>query len=451
MLTMDSYRGAFEMEWQKAFEGAEIAPSGNVWTQVESSLVSGDNQNLKRGLFFFKLLAAASVAFAITIGFLGYYDVIGPQPQITEQTPVASEPDEEESTAEESATEQIADESASDQITEEPAGEETPSLTDDESTNPVTSPSKDSGQLAVTTVPEEQESIGTLDEESVFTENRMQLTSLDRKALEFESLPMVEPEFPYFQPTQKFLFELEEDDPDALWAGLDMGAGNFGGISLGAAGDENAVMDEAFLGGGSGDPTSLQAFEDEERGTTFQLGFGVGKRLSKRFIASTGLYYGYQNSTVRTNRFVDMNSGPVPVYRNDALEASPDLSFTQIYQLNNSVEYLSIPVQAGYVVVDRKISWIISTGVGTDMVIGNTLSDEQGVYQRQSLSPGNDSPYRRFYYNALLSSELMFKIGRHYGFSVVPHYRRSLHSDATFNFNMPSSWGMGFRFQYIFE
>ncbi len=62
----------FEEAWRKAMEGAEVQPSQETWQAVESTLITAENQRMKRKVVFYQRLAAVSVLFALLLGALGY-------------------------------------------------------------------------------------------------------------------------------------------------------------------------------------------------------------------------------------------------------------------------------------------------------------------------------------------------------------------------------------------
>ena len=71
---MDPYKmnstSQFEKSFRLAFENAEIAPSPRVWATVALTLAAGNSGKYKKRLFFFQLVAAASLLFAASIAVL---------------------------------------------------------------------------------------------------------------------------------------------------------------------------------------------------------------------------------------------------------------------------------------------------------------------------------------------------------------------------------------------
>jgi hypothetical protein len=133
---------------------------------------------------------------------------------------------------------------------------------------------------------------------------------------------------------------------------------------------------------------------------------------------------------------------------------STQVTASSPYQLESRSEYISIPFQAGYVLVDRKFSWLVNSGISSDIFIRNTLTDLSGQRSSYSESAGQTSPYRTFMWSALASTELSYKMGAHYRLALMPGMRYSLNqvmkSDQATQGN-PLIWDIGFRFRYIFK
>src|SRR6188768_1396917 len=61
-------RGEFNDLMKDAFKDAEVTPSGNVWTNIELDLEKAAGDDIRRRLFYYKMVAAASVIFALSVG-----------------------------------------------------------------------------------------------------------------------------------------------------------------------------------------------------------------------------------------------------------------------------------------------------------------------------------------------------------------------------------------------
>ena len=68
-------RRKFEDSFKQAFDGTEVDTSDNVWTGIELELEKAEGDKTKRRLLFYKMLAAASVTFALCVAGVGYYIV----------------------------------------------------------------------------------------------------------------------------------------------------------------------------------------------------------------------------------------------------------------------------------------------------------------------------------------------------------------------------------------
>src|SRR5688572_29040852 len=69
----DMERRKFEDSFKDAFQEAEVSPSESVWTAIELDLERAEGGKMKRRILFYKMLAAASVVFGMSVAGVGYY------------------------------------------------------------------------------------------------------------------------------------------------------------------------------------------------------------------------------------------------------------------------------------------------------------------------------------------------------------------------------------------
>ena len=78
-------RRKFEDSFKQAFDEAEVNTSDNVWTNIELELEKAEGDKTKRRLFVLKLLAAASIIFALCVAGIGYYIIDSKTTALNEQ------------------------------------------------------------------------------------------------------------------------------------------------------------------------------------------------------------------------------------------------------------------------------------------------------------------------------------------------------------------------------
>src|SRR5690606_9978975 len=71
-------KGDFERKWSNAFEGAEVSPSDAVWTNIGLDLGRAAGGKMKQRSLFYKMLAAASLVFAMGVAGV-YYLRVAPE------------------------------------------------------------------------------------------------------------------------------------------------------------------------------------------------------------------------------------------------------------------------------------------------------------------------------------------------------------------------------------
>jgi hypothetical protein len=240
---------------------------------------------------------------------------------------------------------------------------------------------------------------------------------------------------------------------ESLWASLGASTGNYSPSADFTAG--SSVRSAAQnTGGFSG---SQNAFSTTaSRGTAFSIGMNLGKRISKRWLLLGGITYLNQALGYTSNyAVVDGNNNVLA----SVADYTSSKSFSSVvavsspYEVTSVNEYITVPLQAGYLLVDRKIGLQLNSGISTDFFMQNTLTDKSGQMASFSSSAGSDTPYRTVSWAGLVGTELSYKIATQYRVSIAPGLRYSLNSvlksDAV-SAN-PLVWDVGFRFRYIIK
>lgn len=450
-------RGKFEDAWHKAFENAEQAPSENVWAGLEGSLNKTETGAMKRRVVFYQRLAAASVLFALLLGGITTYYISN---RAEQQMNLAQE-----------KSSQFPESNAMDNITGSKSTEENISKirseeddvidskegslkentsqnatgfvanlfdkTDD--TNIIRKDSVSDQQVKQSVIRHDPSLLSMIPEPRVAVKGRMKEVTIVRK---LPAMPSA------FMDSKK-----DKRAKENIWASMGASAGNYSAPSQSLSPVSSAKA--TYLAMADAQNTSSAFSTASTKGTVFSVGMNVGKRISKRWLVLGGVAYMSQ-STGYTSNFaaVDANNNltaSVAEYANRVSFSS--LVTASPYQINSVNELISVPLQAGYLLIDRRIGLQLNSGVATDFFVQNTINDESGQLASYSSGAGDSSPYRTVSWAGLMGTELSYRIATRYRVSLAPGLRYSFNSvlkpDASPS--RPLAWDVGFRFRYIFR
>jgi hypothetical protein len=190
----------------------------------------------------------------------------------------------------------------------------------------------------------------------------------------------------------------------------------------------------------------------------------VGTKVAKRWIVQGGMSYISQSSDYTANSVVAADAPARPTFtvasinefekqvsdentKNAILASTP-------YTVNNTLQIISIPVQAGFLVFERKLALQINSGVSTDLFMQNTLTPSAENLEKTTRGRGDDSPYRPVNFSGLVGTELSYKFGDNYRVSLSPGLRYPFNSIYKTDLGLrstPLTFDVAVRFRYIFR
>jgi len=454
----NSEKGKFEDAWQKAFSNAENAPSEDVWAGVEQSLNKAETIVMKRKVVFYQRLAAASILFALVLGGLSTYYISnfndGPEMNLAQEnsirlsdgnelsnnngaiTPSSAEGDQKNLSGVDSKieSEKVVKENTSDEST----GFIANLFNQPDDRNIMEHPDTHKDFMTQRVARNYPSLISLIPEPSVELKGNMNEVTIVRK------LPAM--------PSSFMKSKNSKQDVENLWASLGASTGNYSPSS-----DFNSAASSVYYQN-SGALTGAQSAYSTtaSKSSVYSVGMNLGKRISKKWLVQGGVSY-LNQAIGYTSNFAVVNANntalaSVADYAN-AKSLSSVIALSVPYQINSVSEFISVPVQAGYLLVDRKLGLQLNSGISSDIFMQNTLTDKSGQLASNSSGSGDASPYRTVSWAGLMGTELSYKIATQYRISIAPGLRYSLNSvlkseAAPVN---PLVWDVGFRFRYIFK
>ena len=456
-------RQKFDNDWRDAFQQAEQNPSAEVWSALDTELTRAEGGVMKRKVVFYQRLAAASILFALLFGSLTTYYNLKQDTSVVNEIANANQ-----STNQTDNT--ITDTDQTVKQGEVAVSEDKAELTEDGSRLPKSGDNKANGNSVFNK--SDQSAFIALKKDSdateeIATEQMIRQSSINARTIagiSTQDLPSPEVKISS-KPREvtivrklpampaSFMAESrkEKKSGEAFWASVGASAGSYSPQT-----NFNSSALAASPGSGTGLSNKSASSNAYSQGSAYSVGLNVARRVSDHWVVQGGLSY-LNQAIGYTSNFATVSAGnkayaSVADYATLQQNAST-LTLTNPYEINSVNQFVSIPIQAGYLLVDRKVGLQLNSGLSTDIFMQNTLTDKSGQLDKYSEGAGEDSPYRTFSWSALMGTELSYKIGTQYRVSLAPGLRYSmspvLKSEAVSGNSVV--WDVGFRFRYIFK
>jgi len=408
---------------------------------VDASLTKQENSKFKRKFMVWQLVAAASIVFAVSTVMLNYWSKDKVETKYNDVT-----------------------------YTQKPQKNSVPSLNEKKS-SPNTQP-RDKEEMA-SSEPAGNSILTTEDKLKAKTEDHIALVatssetplpdhdfqknrSLNGNLLDRVGALSFEPRF-ITADIHKFHFYSDFPEEKAeqrypLWAGLKMA----GGASAAQASGRSAAG--AVLADPNSGVSSNSIHNTSKPGFGYSLGIVAGKRISKRIYVQSGLQYMAETTRGTTNAYLLQSTNQTRealfVYNTDVPKSSSNIIYTDPKEVFSTLEYITIPVQLGYMIVDRRIDWGISAGISSDFFMRNILSDNSGEMDKVITRSGDSSPFRSTNFSAIIGTEINYDITDNYSISLEPRYSRTISPVTKKNLNVEerrlNTFTIGLKLRYLF-
>ncbi len=495
----------FEDAFRNIFRNAEEEPSSGVWTNIELDLERLEGRKMKKRILFYQLVAAAAVLLAVVSTGLFYYSETNSGKQINNTTIADNNPGNESLPSGERKSETAPNSSmrldrdnnerSSLDNTQEAAGRNKQSTDVAKSKDEMASGKKSKsalqphlnqkgsvqGGVALASknaqAEKEKISLGSEDlTQAMAEESRMEANvgtfSSNHLPKLYQSRPvvLVLPET-QIDEGQVLLARLAYEEQlmnqdkteknkrdERVWTSLGFAAGSFSHV--GGAGDTpkaaglNSFQDYNTLGNSLSNETSAPGF-------SYSVGVNVGGKIANRWTLQGGVNYLTQNSSYTSNALIvgDQNFAAAPtiaeVNKSQGLNSrAADFVSTPEYSVNNNIQFFSLPVSAGYLIIDKDFGWQLNTGISTDFFVQNVLTPDNENLSRTTSGRGDDSPYRPYNFSGLIGTEISYRVAERYRVSLNPGFRypfNSIYKTELGITTTPVTFDVALKFKYIFH
>ena len=454
--------GKFEGEWKKVFDGAEAVPTESVWDNIDHELALAEGVVMKKRMATYQRIAAASILFALLAGAFGVYHWLDNKQAAHLQFEKSTLTIKKKSDVELKVAQKDNLPISATHENENIIHSKEATMKKSDFKNNLTKSTSNDNSLILNANTEKKRALTKRDIAPSKMDEMNQVKNIEPNENELGNNllagnEMIELPHLYLLPIAKIagepmVIELtgtrtnlsesiikssqEKNKHEQWWVSL-TASGNF---------QSNGYSSNAYAGVNT---KLAHSTSSSFLGTSYSLGLILGRRISERAVLQVGIQYLNQSST---NNFIVGTSALA--YSQPNSQSARLASY-----VNNSIvstnEFIAVPIQAGYLLSNKKNGVQFNAGVSTDFLLRNTLLDSSGNLPNYTQSAGEGSPYRLVNFVGLLNLELSRKIGSRFRMSFVPGYRYPLNSvaknNSSLNFNYGSSWDLGLRLRYILK
>jgi len=258
----------------------------------------------------------------------------------------------------------------------------------------------------------------------------------------------------------------KQQKSEKLWTSVGFAAGGFNSVNSSVSPTTSASLAAANSPASNGGNVADK--QAKASGVAYSVGVSMGAKLSKRWLIQGGVNYLTQssnytaNSVVGYDNFQSLKAESINASYGDITQQSQSADAsarsknapTFPYSVNNNVQFVSVPVQAGYLVINKKFGLQLNAGLSTDLFLQNTITPEGGSLDKTTQGRGDDSPYRSVNFSGLMGTELSYKFGQRYRLALNPGLRYPINSVYKSDIGIqstPLTFDVGLRFRYIFR
>jgi hypothetical protein len=437
--------------WKDILKGAEAVPSDFVWEGIEANLDRFEVGKLRRAVVFHRWLAAAGVTLALLSTGMAWWWAGTHQQPVT--TILANTSDVKPETENQIQSNQAA-QHASPEIPKRTFFSSN-SLRDNKRNDhsAAVSGAHGSSQHRVTFMPASQQ--WTTDA-SVF-KTQTNASTIYPAPQQQETSSVLPEEAPLLidlalTETKSEKSKLKQEE--RFWTSVGFSAGTFNNATPNGTAQAASALQSLDAG-------KTVASESNSSGHAYTVNVGVGTRISKRVVLLGGIsYVSQQSDYTATSVISDFSEQTLMPASINAFEKKAEGNTTSAilsstpYTVNNNIQLISFPMQAGYMLFDKRFSLQVNSGFSTDLFLQNTITPQAENLQKTTQGRGDDSPYRPVNFSGLIGTEVSYRFTDNYRIALSPGLRYPINSIYKSDLGIESSpltFDMAVRFRYIFK
>ena len=227
---------------------------------------------------------------------------------------------------------------------------------------------------------------------------------------------------------------------DHLWAGINFGGSSFNpNYELINAGDMLSAggLNQGFLTDQEGRVTSLN--ENMLVGINRKIEVNLGMTIKDRFVLEGGLQYVQTELVQESNFMVETISYPTsrPVQNSSVIaentikgvQKMQEIAYTNTEtELQNRIDFASVPLRAGFIFFDQRLSLRVNAGLVTNFYLGNIHRSLDDPTLLAEFTTSGNSLYRNISFSGQTGMSLGYRLLQNIDVTFEPNYTQSFQS-----------------------
>lgn len=447
---MEKANWTFEEQWSQALGGTEVTPPAQVWVAIDGQLANEQALGYKKQADFYRWVAAACVLLFILGSSVFYW--------VGNNNTIESVVVENEAPTIDSAGKNT----SSPILIAEDSDEETGSDTDKEKGIESIETKKVQARVSTGALPNVTPFAGRSEVKSMArysTASSAQMAALS--PIQTSQSTVLEPwRTDHLYGVARTWEAIEVDQSTLpLWAGVSFSTGSFDPGFGGSSGNDMLFANQEGFTAESAQVQNQSGSPAYSSGQSVAGGLNVGKKISKRFMVSGGLLYSAFNTGSASSQIV-ADSDNAYALTNETSDSNLENALAEgnlryageQVQLANEYEYLTVPIKAGYLLLDKKFNITLNTGLSSNILVDSKLVSS-GASDELNNDFSTSQSYESVYFNFLTSVEFGYVFRKHYQLLLEPNYNQALTNFTNSNHGdraKPRSLGLAIGFRYNF-
>lgn len=452
----------FKSEWQQAFDGAEVTPSEQVWNTIDARIIAAENAKMKKRVVFYQRLAAASVGVMFLVSGYAFFSLDTEKNALAENT--VSQPSSDKkvkSDGEVPSSDRKKIQNQHDElVVENSNGSQTNYQAPNSGTTGwVASRNKPRNSTVVITDNSDFQRVADLNNVKPSTPASQAWSGLNIRLAPAKLNPALPVKA---QPNDLAIaYRIADAMPakrkkkgapnhaENSWAALGLAAGSFNPSTSNLDLMNSNSNAKTFSSPQLLDKSNSTRTAETKPGSSYSMSISGGKRVGKRWLVQGGLSYLNQQSETNTSTVTVEQA--FNITGTNSPENFNAVTSTVESEINSTFQFISLPVQAGYMLVDQKFGVQLNGGFSPDVFLKSTISDK--ATQETVNTSGSNSTFKTISLSGLGGVELSYRFSDHYRIALVPGFRYSLtpvYKENSLASAKPFMADIGLRFRYVF-